>query len=488
MPDAEHSMPYLSLLRPNLCPVGVTMTHRTHHRLTAVRAIALAGCVALTGTLVACSSDSSTDGPDGDVVIRVQGMPAATDEAGLAAFEAKVEAFEEANPGITVEGSTNVWDPLTFSAQLAGGSIEDVIRVPLTEPRGLIERGQVQPITSQLSEWDHSEEFNPQVLEPLSDADGEIYGIPQSPFALGLVYNRALFDAAGLDPDKPPTTWDEVRTYAKQISDATGAAGFVHESKDNSGGWQLTMMAYSHGGEVERRDGDTFVADFQNDAVRDSLTLLQQMRWSDNSMGESQLLDQNDATQQFAAGQIGMFMGTPGIYRLAKMNFDMADTASFGMAAMPQSGGNATLSGSEVYMIPASVSEEQAAAAVEWLVFAYAEPQYDADAAAEQAKTLAADPAAAVGVPVLPMFDEEQQAKIDEAVAPYVNVELEHFQPYIETTPTLELRPEPPFQAQTLYEALDPVVQAVLTDPDADIDALLASAEQDANAKLASAG
>ncbi|GAA2846064.1 hypothetical protein GCM10020220_039360 [Nonomuraea rubra] len=137
--------------------------------------------------------------------------------------------------------------------------------------------------------------------------------------------------------------------------------------------------------------------------------------------------------------------------------------------------------------MPKSVTAEKAAAAVKWLLFAYAEPQYDPAVAASRAKELAADPESAVGVPTLPMFDATQQAKIDEAVKPYVNVKLEHFRPWLEGTPSLTLRPEPAVQAQQVYAVLDTVVQAVLTDEDASVDALLAKAETDVNAKLAAA-
>ncbi len=465
------------------------MTSMATPRLSRVAALLLSG-IAGAGLLTACGSDDNAGGSGGDggtVTIRVQGLPPGTDQAGQDQFNAKIAEFEEQNPDITIEASTNEYDPQTFSALLAGGGVEDVIRVPLTEPQGLIQRGQVQPITQYLDEWEHADEINPQVLEPISDADGEVYGIPRSPFALGLVYNRALFEQAGLDPDAPPATWDDVRTAAQAISAATGAAGFVHESKDGTGGWQLTMLAYAHGGDLEKPDGDTYVADFQNDAVRDSLELLREMRWTDQSMGETQLLNQDDVIRQFAAGQVGMFMGTPGTYRVAKQNFGMEETANYGVTSMPQAGGDATMSGGEIFMVPASVPEDRAAAAVKWMVFYYAEPQYDPETAAAEAEALAQDPAAAVGVPVLPMFDDAQQQLINDAIAPFVNVELENFQPYLTGTPELELKPEPPLNAQALYQVLDPVVQAVLTDADADIDALLASAEDEANRQLAAA-
>jgi multiple sugar transport system substrate-binding protein len=453
-----------------------------------VRRLAAAGaCLSLVAVLAACGSDggAASADADGTVDIRVQGLPPGTDQAGQDQFNAMIEQFEADNPGITIEATTNEYDPLTFSAQLAGGSIEDVIRVPLTEPRGLIERGQVQPLTTFLADWPHYEEMNPQVLEPLSDADGDVFGIPRSPFAMGLAYNRDLFEQAGLDPDDPPATWDEVREAADAISEKTGVAGFAHESKDGQGGWQLAMLTAAHGGELEQADGDGYVADLENDAVRSSLDLLHEMRWTDDSMGDTQLLNQDDVIRLFSAGQVGMFMGTPGTYKLAKQNFGMTDTENFGMAAMPQAGGNATLSGGEVFMVPANIPADRAEAAVKWMVFAYAETQYDAQVAADQAEQLAKDPANAVGVPVLPLFDQAQMDEINAAIEPYVNVELDHFADYLENTPALELVPEPPAKAQELYQLLDPVVQAVLTDPDADIDALLSDAEDSANAQLA---
>lgn len=445
------------------------------------------------GLLAACTSGGNTPeatfDEDEPVTISVQGYPVATDTAGVALFDSRIEAFEKKYPNITVTPSTNVWDGLTFSAQLAGKTIEDVIEVPLTEPQGLIARGQVVPITDQLADWKHYDELSPQALEPLSDEDGEIYGLPRTLFAQGLVYNRALFEAAGLDPDSPPTTWDEVREYADQISEATGKPGFLMESIEHQGGWQLSMLTYAFGGDIEKADGDTYVAAFNDDPTTDALQLLSDMRWKDASTGSNVLNNQNDVIRQFAAGEVGMYLGTPGTYRLAKVNFGMPDTGDFGITSMPQvDDTNVTLTGGQVLMVPASVSGAKLAAAAKWLAFAYGEPAYDPEVAAEAAEAQAADPAAVIGVPSLPIFDDKHQELIDEAIAPFVNVEIEHFLPYKEGTAELGLKAEPPVAAQEVYAILDTVVQTVLTDEHADIEALLEQAEKDANAKITAAG
>ncbi len=49
---------------------------------------------------------------------------------------------------------------------------------------------------------------------------GHVYAIPNSTDDRVLFYNRALFRQAGLDPDKPPQTWDEMIADAKRLTEA----------------------------------------------------------------------------------------------------------------------------------------------------------------------------------------------------------------------------------------------------------------------------
>lgn len=71
--------------------------------------------------------------------------------------------------------------------------------------------------------------------------EGVQWGMPFNISSPVLYYNRAMFEAAGLDPDQPPVTLDEVREYAEQIVDSGAAAyGIAFDSGINSGGgWFL---------------------------------------------------------------------------------------------------------------------------------------------------------------------------------------------------------------------------------------------------------
>ena len=49
--------------------------------------------------------------------------------------------------------------------------------------------------------------------------EGGIYGIPRGANTIALYYNADMFKAAGLDPDNPPKTWDELYEAAKALTD-----------------------------------------------------------------------------------------------------------------------------------------------------------------------------------------------------------------------------------------------------------------------------
>lgn len=68
--------------------------------------------------------------------------------------------------------------------------------------------------------------YIPALLDTYGKWEGKLYGLPLISDAMIFPYNMTHFKDAGLDPEKPPTTWDEVYTYGKQLM--TGdRAGFA---------------------------------------------------------------------------------------------------------------------------------------------------------------------------------------------------------------------------------------------------------------------
>ena len=459
------------------------------------RLIACTGAFALAATLAACgtpapSSPSTpspnetapeTSAPAENVELSVVGLlPGATPEA-QANLANQVKLFEEANPTIKVTTHEYEWKATTFAADLAGGTLPDVFEIPFTDAKTLIANGQISDMNDLLGQLPFGGAFNPNVLQYGQGPDGHVYAIPaKSIYGIGLHYNRELFTKAGLDPDQPPTTWDEVRSDAKKIADATGVAGYAQMAQSNTGGWQLTVATYSRGGQMERIGADgKATATLDNAQTKAALAFLKELRWTDNAMGSDFTYDWGTINQAFAAGQIGMYTSGQDVYTsLVQANAINPDI--YGLTMIPLEGSGAgVLGGGTLAAVKTGVSDAVREAAVKWISHWYLS-RYTSEEAALAFNQQAFDDKQPVGTPELPIFSQEKLDQYRAWIKPLINVPLDQMTGFTSRIGDAKLLNEPPVATQDVYAALDPVVQAVLTDKGADIDALLAEANQTA--------
>lgn len=437
--------------------------------------------VTCAAALTACSA--GTEAADGTVVVKVSIDPGLEQNA-VDAFNQRVAQFEDAHPDIDLQPQEYVWEATTFTAGLAGGTLPDVFTVPFTDGRGLIERQQVADISDLVAELPYADAFNPNVAEAGMAADGAMWAVPIAAYGQALHYNRTLFSQAGLDPDDPPSTWDEVRAAARQIAERTGQAGYTQMTSGNTGGWILTTHAYSYGGRTERVSGEEAESTLDTPQMREVLQSLKDMRWTDNSMGANFLYDWATINQDFAAGRIGMYVSGGGNYgQLVTQN--AIKPPDYGVTALPLTDDPdaGVLGGGTLAVVSANADEAVKAAALQWIDFYYLAKLTDQEAAVLDAKTLA-ESGAPVGSPALPVFDKATFDQTLEWTAEYVNVPLDQMTPYTDAMFDQPLLTEPTRSTQEVYALLDPVVQTVLTDRDANIDDLLTQAEADAQALL----
>ena len=466
-------------------------------------ALTLAGVLVLAGTLAACSSDdgSSSDtgtatsaadkvaatlDPDTKVTLNVVGLlPGSTPEAQKALAQ-EVTDFQAANPNITVKTHEYEWKATTFAADLAGGTLPTVFEIPFTDAKTLIANQQISDMQPYLNQLPYAKEFNKNLLQYGTGGDGDVYAIPaKSIYAVGLHYNRDLFAKAGLDPDTPPTTWEEVRADAKAIADKTGQAGFAQMSQSGTGGWQLTVDTYARGGRVESADGKQATLD--NDATKAALTFLQDLRWGDNAMGANVNYDWTSINQAFAAGKVGMYTSGQDVYTSLVQTNDIKPEM-YGLTMIPLDGTDAgVLGGGTMAAVSSKATDDEKAAAIKWIDFHYLGKYTSEKAAQTNAETMIASKQP-VGTPELPIFSQAQYATYQGWIKPMVNVPLAQMTGFTTKIFDAQLVNEPATATQDVYAALDPVVQAVLTNKSADIDALLKTADDKAQRAIDSAG
>lgn len=132
-------------------------------------------------------------------------------------------------------------DPQTMLTAMSGGDPPDVLIpwgptfVTLWASQGAIMdlTPAVEPVRTQLEA-----ELVPAGLQWVI-YDGKYYGLPFVNFNSGFFYNKDLFAAAGLDPEKPPKTLDELAEYAAKLTKVDESGNIIQLGwmPLNAGGW-----------------------------------------------------------------------------------------------------------------------------------------------------------------------------------------------------------------------------------------------------------
>jgi multiple sugar transport system substrate-binding protein len=407
-------------------------------------------------------------------------IPGSTPEA-IQQFNDQVAQFEKANPKIKVKPVAYQWTGPTFAAKLAAGTLPTVFEVPFTDARTLGDNGQLADLTAEVKSLPYFAKYNPAVLAEGTTAKKKIVALPKGAYAQALHYNRKLFSQAGLDPNKPPTTWAQLQAFAKQISEKTGKAGYAEMAKgDNTGGWILTTVVYALGGRMETGVGTKATATLNNPQTVTALNMLKKMRWTDNSMGSNFDYGWSDINQAFAAGNVGMYVSGSDVYTNL-VSASSIDPSIYGLAPIPlaKNAKSGVLGGGTLVAVRPDANKAARAAAVKWIDFYYERPLVQKAQAIRNAKTLVAGKQP-VGVPALPLFNKAQYDLANTWIKPYINVPLAQMKPFTTGVFKQRLIPEPAVSTQSIYHSLDPVVQAVLTDKNANIAQLLQQANSTA--------
>jgi ABC-type glycerol-3-phosphate transport system substrate-binding protein len=443
--------------------------------------------VAVGCLLIACATAAGATASAKAVTISVASLIPGSSAAAVQQFNQQVAQFEKANPGISVQPVEYQWTAPTFAAKLAAGTLPTVFEVPFTDARTLGENGQLADLTSYVKKLPYYSKYNPAVLGEGTTSKGKIVALPKGAYAQALHYNRKLFQQAGLNPNKPPATWGQLISDAKIIAQKTGKTGYAEMGKnDNTAGWILTTVVYSLGGRMEAGSGTHSKATLTNPLTVQALNMLKKMRWTDKSMGSNFDMGWSDINQQFAAGNIGMYISGSDVYTNLVQASNI-DPSIYGLAPTPlsKSKNAGVLGGGTLVAVKPNANAALKAAAVKWINFFYEQPLVSKPQAIRNAQTLVANKQP-VGVPALPIFNLRQYTLANSWIKPYINVPLGQMKPFTTGVFKQKLIPEPAASTQSVYHALDLVVQAVLTDKNADVESLLEQANSVAQSAISS--
>ncbi|MGX5680701.1 ABC transporter substrate-binding protein [Schumannella luteola] len=217
--------------------------HRNLLRLAAVGAV---GALALTGC-------APTGGGSDAVEVTVWHY---WDGTNADTFDAMVDEYNSTHDGVVI--STSNVPNADFLTKLRASATSNTL--PDIAIGDLVWVPQINQIGS-LADLDLPDavlsDINP-ALTAFGSIDGRQVSVPVSANNLGLIYNKTLFEEAGLDPETPPATWEELESAGEAILAATGKPAYelFTQAGDNGEGltWNFQVNLWQAGGEFLTTD------------------------------------------------------------------------------------------------------------------------------------------------------------------------------------------------------------------------------------------
>lgn len=279
--------------------------------------------------------------------------------------------FNEENPDIVVEPVyTGNYDDTVTKIQTAmqGGNPPDVFVSLATQRFTMASTGMAMPLDDLIAADEEGEEyiadFLPGFMED-SYVDGQIYSIPFQRSTEIVYYNKDKFVEAGLDPDAPPTTWDELLEYAQKLT-TEDCYGVGIALNSGSAQWTFTGFALENSA-----DGKMLMSEDGKEVYFDTPENVEALQfWLDlqneyKVMAEG-IVQWTDLPTQFLAGEVAMIYHTTG--NMANINSNA--TFDFGTCFMPGNKQLGAATGGGNFYISNGLSEERVQAAWKFIKFA----------------------------------------------------------------------------------------------------------------------
>ena len=341
----------------------------------------LAGALSTTLLLSACMGGTTDDGKDDaqgydpNATVEISWWTGQTAEAQKVA-EGLAAEYHTAHPNVTIKASTGA--PTTddllakLSAGFTSGTYPDISYSYGSWAGDLGASGKTQDLTSFVNDPSFAWNEMPEAARLTATPNGKVIGVPALVDNLAVIYNKKLFDAAGVPYPKDDWSWADFRETAKKLTDAKknqyGTAYSVSGSEDTT--WHLWPLLWQNGGEI--LDGTKPA--FNSDAGVKALETLRQMAVDDRSM----YLDQTDEKYGplFNDGHIAMIISGPWSMLDAK-----AAKVDFDVALMPGTNGDhQTVSGPDIWTLFDHQDANRAGAArefIKWLTSAQTDAKWN---------------------------------------------------------------------------------------------------------------
>ena len=198
----------------------------------------------------------------------------------------------------------------------------------------------------------------------MNSRDGETtYGIPWQRSTIVLYYNKDAFEAAGLDPEQPPKTWDELKEDAKKLTITENGQTTQYGIQIPSDGYAYWMLQTF----CVQQDGFNLMNDTGTETYYDDERTAKGLEFwkslaDDGSMPEG-IVAWATTPSDFLEGKTAMMYHTTGNLTNVKNNANF----NFGVAMLPANESYGSPTGGGNFYIFKGVSKERQQAAFDFI-------------------------------------------------------------------------------------------------------------------------
>ena len=281
--------------------------------------------------------------------------------------EDMVEEYNDTHPGVKVDAVfQGLYEELQVKMMTAAVTrqLPDVSQVQFEYLETYIENGLVEPIDKYLDVA--LKEDIPELLWDLVIRDNNIYGVPFCVSATMFYYNKDAFVRVGLDPDKPPTNWNELIEMGKKLTVDTDGDGDIDSYAMmfwTDGFYGLAPVLWAYGGEFFNPENTRI--NLTSDEMVKTISMLRDLVYVHHIMPQN--WTDWEGGQAFLTGNLAMgFFSSAGIsYGEQNLPWEL------GIAPMPAINGSrqTALGGSSLLNFATKSKKKRAAHAfIEWMV------------------------------------------------------------------------------------------------------------------------
>jgi multiple sugar transport system substrate-binding protein len=189
-------------------------------------------------------------------------------ETKIKAIDEVIVEFQRLNPDIEVEHVNFPYENFNqkVAASVPAGVGPDVVNLFYGWIPKYVTSGYLQPLPENEFSGEYlAENFYP-FVGPGASYEGKVYVLPIAVRSLALIWNKDLFKAAGLDPEKPPVTLNEMVDYARKMTvldkgGNTVQAGLTMQPSGQGHQWIREVLIRQFGGVPYSSDNKTVLYD-----------------------------------------------------------------------------------------------------------------------------------------------------------------------------------------------------------------------------------